>query len=188
VTFDLDNEQEVTMADKTTAVETSVDANQFAELQGKLAESEAAIVRLNEAVALKDSELKAASERISALERDARIKRFAELVINWSGDRVKHAAMLEYLAVTAGEDSEQFKTYIELQTAASEQSKAAGLFAEIGSDKAAEAKTPYERLEAEAVKIAAEQGITTAAAFAEACKRLPDVYNEYVTAKRRGVN
>lgn len=82
------------------------------------------------------------TERVSSMEKDARHKRFTDLVAGrggssdgqpWFGDPGKHVSLLETLADVHGEDGEEIKTYIEQQAGIAEQLKGSALFTEIGS-------------------------------------------------------
>lgn len=74
-------------------------------------------------------------ERVGELEKSGRQLRFAETAKGWIGDKAGHVNMLEFLfehSEGKGEESDQFKAYVEAQKAAMAQTRSAGLFKENG--------------------------------------------------------
>ncbi len=93
-------------------------------------------------------QVKDLTDRVASMERDARHKRFTDLVAGrggandgqpWFGDPGKHVALLETLADVAGEDGDEVKQYIEQQQGIAAQLKSSNLFTEIGSSQGGEA-------------------------------------------------
>lgn len=120
--------------------------------EGMVALTEAEATRLREAdTRLTAAEQRAESaegqvteltERVTAMEKDARRVRFTSLVAGrggandgqvWFGDASKHVALLETLANQFGEDGDEVKTYIEQQQGIAAQLKTSGLFTELGT-------------------------------------------------------
>ncbi len=98
-----------------------------------------------------EGQLRSASEQIAEMKAENRRQKFTDLVTGkgsandgrrFFGDPARHVRMLETLATTFGEDSEQFKEYVaqqqEAATAIQERDRASGLFSEIGSARPAE--------------------------------------------------
>jgi hypothetical protein len=120
---------------------------------------------------------KAAREAIAgqlqALQRERRHDRLVNLVQGgeWIGDRDRHVGLLEKLADTFGEDSEEVKGYAEQQAAIAEQLKKSSLFAEIGSSrKELGSGSPENKLDAMAKdrqKENADRHLTYEQAYAE---------------------
>lgn len=109
-----------------------VTAQQFAELQTQLTEATAAAEANKQAAEAAQEEAKKASERIAALELAARTKRFNETAKDFVGETAKHVSLMEKMATAFGEDSEEFKSYVEQQTAAATQIRESELFKEKG--------------------------------------------------------
>lgn len=123
----------------------------------KNAAAEAAIKTMNEQ---RETEAKAYTERIEAMEREQRTRRFTELVtgrggesdgLHFFGEPEKHVTMLETLAKAFGEDSEPFKDYVAQQSAMAKTLKESRAFQEEGSsgDGSAEGDGDADKVESE---------------------------------------
>jgi phage I-like protein len=86
----------------------------------------------------KDEEIVKLTGRVSSLEANERTRRFTALVENgedpaWVGERDKHVHLLSKIAESFGEDSDEFKAYVEQQKAVAKQLSDSGIFTELGS-------------------------------------------------------
>lgn len=108
-------------------------------------------------------------KQLKAMQAERRRERFVQEASAWIGDSGKHVQLLEALADTFGEDSDQFKAYAEQQAAVKNQLATSGLFSEFGRPARPEGDTPLAKLEALAkAKAAASDGkLTYAQAYAE---------------------
>ena len=182
------------MADETITV-APVDAkaftdlqHQFGELKDKLAkaESEANEAKAN---AQKFQEvLDLSNKRVAELERAAQVKRFNEIVAGkngkrWIGDATKHVATLTKFADVFGENSADFKEYVEQQSATTEQLYASQAFTEVGTDTQASAQTAWQKIQAIATRKMSEEKITMAVAVDRATIENPELYKLYLEGK-----
>ena len=124
--------------------------------------------------------LSQADARLQDLERDAMRGRFAALAAGWYGDTGKHVAMLEKLAALDGEAGESFQFYVQTQNALAEQVKAAGLFAEKGTDKPGTFASATAQVAQLAAARAKEQGISLSEAMTQVFGEQPGLYEQYV--------
>lgn len=161
------------------------------ELAERLAASEAQTKTFKEEAEKNAAEAKRANERVDALEKDSRAKRFGEMATGWVGKKEQHIAMMEHLATSdeKGEESDLFKSYVETQKAAAEQISKSNIFSEIGTSRAAEGSVEAE-IEAKAKKMSEESSgkLTYAQAYAETLKQNPSLYTRLQAEERRSVN
>lgn len=119
----------------------------------------------------------AATTELASMKSADRKRRFSDLVAGrggsndgapWAGDAEKNVAILEKMAETFGEDSDDFKAYIENQNAIAEQLKTA-LFTEHGTAARGGAQSDPERRLEELTKarMASDTTLTHAKAYAE---------------------
>lgn len=173
-------------------------AQEFAELTQRLEETAATVQSLNETLETEKQARQAAeaqatamaeqnqalADRVARMEEEATNKRFNEMVNGptpWYGDAQKHISVLKTLANAFGEDSDDFKAYVETQTAVAKQLAESLLFQEIGSSNAGNGNSPEARLEAAARKLMSEDSnLTYAQAYSLATERNPQLYNEYL--------
>ena len=117
------------------------------------------------------------------LQKDARTARFREMVMGrdpesdgskpWLGGFDAHGMMLESLASSFGEDSEQFKVYVSQQKQRAEEGATSAAFSEVGgTGPVRETLTGTDKLEAEAQKLVLESGGKLG--FAEVLETLVD--------------
>jgi phage I-like protein len=167
------------------------EAKRFTELEKQFtdykADSEKKMKELADTAAAKDTDLKAASERVVTLEKDARTRRFNEAIKDFTGKSEDHLKFMESLADKFGEDSETFKQYVEREKVVATQLRASAGFAEIGSDAGGSVdQSPEAQLEAATQKIMSEdKTLTHAKAYSIACDRNPKIYNEHREATRQ---
>jgi hypothetical protein len=160
--------------------EPAVTSQQFADLQERLAATEAAKAEADARTAQVTAALDATNERIAKMETDARQARFRALSAEWHGDPAGHVDLLEQL----GEDSAAFRFYVQQQNAVAEQLKDSKLFEDIGSSRQPEGTTATERLTSAARQIASEEKVSFAQAVNLAAERNPQLYSEHVIAQR----
>jgi hypothetical protein len=162
-------------------------AQQFAEMQATLAALQSENAGLKTASEQTATALKQAAERIQAMETDARRKRFTTLATGdkqsprWFGEVVKHVSLLETLADTFdGEDSEQFKGYVQQQRAMAELLRESALFREVGTDASGRPPSAWSKIEQQA-KTLREQDrtLTHEQAISRVIASEPQLYNEY---------
>lgn len=132
---------------------TEEQSRQFADMQAKFAEMQATVAAERTARESAEATAKQAAERVTALERDGRRKRFTDLVTGhgdagdgarWFGDIAANVTRLEKLADAWGEDSEDFRAHVTQQQAAAEALARSDLFREIGSGASAAGTTEEE--------------------------------------------
>lgn len=174
-----------------------VDPQKFAEVQTQLTEAQTKLTATETELASTKTALEAAEqkatkadERITALERDARAKRFSELSKEWVGGSAKHVPVLEHFSqLEGGEESDLFKGYVETQNAAAEQLKTAGLFNEVGSSAPAEGSVTA-IINAEAKKLReADVTLTEEIAFDRVWQGLsPEQKRQFREEDRRATN
>lgn len=142
------------LVDEKVAEASSVFTEKIDGLTTKLAESDAARAAAEATAAAEQEANKKLTERVTAMENDARHKRFADLVAGkggagdgapWVGDQQKHVTILEKLADSFGEEDETFKNHVEQQTAVAAQFKESSLFEEIGTGRPAPAASDPEK-------------------------------------------
>ncbi len=122
------------------AAEPAVDAKAFAEMQAKFAAIEAENAAIKQAAEAQAAEVKKLSEDNAALKDEAETLRFTEEVTGkvkdnrhaYIGETAKHVKQLKSLAKAFGEDSEEFKFYVETQRQAAAVSANSLLFREMG--------------------------------------------------------
>jgi hypothetical protein len=153
-------------------------SNQFADLKGKFEASETA----RTAAEAENTTLKTANEalvgRVDTLEKDARTKRFTELVADWPGNPAEHVAVLERFREAFGEDSDPFKAHLSMMNGAAAQLKDAGIFREAGSN-ASGGGGAAAQLDALAKQMSEKDGIPYAQAYDAVLQQQPKLYAEY---------
>jgi hypothetical protein len=109
----------------------------IAELEKKESDSKTFAERFE----AKEQEAKQLAERVERMESDSRRKRFSDMVMGrdgsgdgapWIGGTDKHLNLLEKMAAQFGEGSEEFKTYVEMQTTQAAAIKSSSIFTEYG--------------------------------------------------------
>lgn len=153
---------EKAQADLEAANKTAAEAKQAAEGSKTAAES-----------------LKAAEQRIAVLEGNARRSRFAELIREprWPGDAEKVISRLEKFAEMYGEDSQEFKDYVEEQKALAVQLAQSAIFQEVGHSQTAAEGSEFRQ----ALKVyqEANPGKTEAEAMEAVLNANPKFYEQY---------
>jgi hypothetical protein len=197
------------MADKQPDVQkgmTDAEAQKFAELSATVSEQADQIKALSETVTTKDAELKTASEELkqakeqigaltnslTTLERQRRHDRFLNMATEFSGDHEQHVRFMELIAdkTETGEASDEFKQYVERETAVANQLKSANLFTEIGSSRQNEVdKSAEAQLNAKAKEFQEKNpGMSFATAYSQIIDLNPDLYRQYREESRKGVH
>jgi cation transport regulator ChaB len=171
-------------------------ASQFSELTEqakKASEMQTQLDTLKQMAEEQNHVIQQYSEEIEAMKADQRRKRFTDMVSGrggaedgarpWLGDPQKHVAMLETLAVNFGEDSDELKTYTEMQKAISEQAKVANLFNEVGSgSNGTDSTSAMARMKARAKTfMEADPKLTKEQAMDKVMAEEPRLYNEYLS-------
>lgn len=191
---------EVTMSDTQTGAgaappTTATDLDAVKTLTDRLTAIEAELTATKAAKESSDAAIKTLTEQNVAMQRDARRKRFTDEVMGkapesgamWAGEIAKNVSVLETLADAVGEDSETFKDFIAQQRATAAQLKASGLFTEIGSNQSGAAGAgAWERIEAEARKVASDEKVSFEVATGLVMERNPRLYSEYIAEQKGG--
>ena len=157
----------------------AVTAAQFSEMQATLARQAAELEALRSTSETQAEALRAATETANRLasERDAR--RFTDMALGrggegdggprWFGEPERHVTMLTELARAFGEDSEQFRAYVENQRSAAvaiaEARRQAGIFGERGSAQSGAGASAEDRVNAAVEALMASEHIPYDAAF-----------------------
>ena len=161
-------------------------------LTTRLTEAEAKIAAAETTTAAEKAAREAAEARVKGLEDTARARRFADVVqgapdgYRWYGPVDKHVKTLARMAEAFGEDSDEFKDYVENQRTLATQLHQSELFREIGSTQADEsgdgeyAKAVKTYREAHPDKSEAEASVAVMEAQ-------PKLYSEYVRAQNRRI-
>lgn len=174
---------------------TATDAESVKALTERMSAVEAELVATKAAKESSDAALKQANDAIATMKTEARRKRFTDEVMGksdangsmWAGEVAKNVSVLETLADSVGEDSEVFKDFVAQQRATAAQLKASGLFKEVGSSQGGDGSgaSAWDRIDAEAKKIATDEKVSHAEAVGLVAKRQPQLYAEYLSEQRR---
>jgi len=158
-------------------------AEKIAAVESELTEEKARSQQLTEA-------LDTSNERVAVLEKAATVRRFADIAggdVPWNGDIKQHVMVLLGFADTFGEDSEQFKAYVQQQNAIAKQLAESAIFKEIGSNQGDTAggggSGALAQMEAKAKALQAEKGVTYQQAFSEILLAEPGLYDQYTKEK-----
>jgi len=123
------------------------------------------------------------TEKVAGLEKDKRASQFGEISKDWIGERQGHIDMLEFLATKTekGQESPEFKAYVESQNATAARLKSADLFTERGSSAPA-ANSAAAMIDAKAKQLSEASGgtLTFEAAMAQVVKDQPQLYSDYL--------
>jgi hypothetical protein len=172
------------------------------DLARRYTEMETKFAAMESARATEQAALKAATEQLAAIQATERRKRFTDIVLGrdgagdgarWFGDVAKHVSLMERLATTFGEDSDDFKAFVEQQRATAEQVRAAGLYREIGTGARFDDGRPsvHAEIEAKAREFAEAAGtkpndaLALAQAKIEALRANPALYERAMAEERR---
>lgn len=159
----------------------SSDQRRFTELEAKLAAEQAARTA-NEAA------LKQATEKLAAMEHTSRRKRFTDEVLGksedsnlrWFGEPQKHVTLLEKLADTFGESSDEVTQYIEQNRTTAEAIRSSNLFREIGSDATATGNSAEAELDALAKQHAEKHNVSYVQAYPIVMQQHPELQRRLV--------
>lgn len=132
------------------------------------------------------------SERVRAIESERRRDRYTAEVIGqsdanhrrWFGEPERHVSMLERLADTFGEDSDELRQYVEHNRATAEQLHTSGLFREHGRTGIGQPQGGVtERFNAlVAAEIDANPALSAADAIGRVAAKHPQLYHEHASA------
>lgn len=163
---------------------------QITALQEELQQTRAERERAEAAAIENANAIKAANERIATMEASARQKRYTDLVMGrgdgndgrrWFGNTESHVRLMDRLAGAFGEDSDEFKQYVEQNRAHAEQLHTSGLFKEVGRDASGSAQSADGQLQALARQAReANPTLTEAQAYDQASKQRPDLLERAV--------
>ena len=160
---------------------------QFNQVKDALAASEAKRAETEQEAKRFADALDKSNARIAAMEATDQRRRFSELCKDWFGKTEANVNLLVKMADAFGEDSPEFKDYVTSQNAIAAQLAESKLFTEIGTSRSADnAGTPGGKIESMARQIATERKLSFAMAMSAAAEEHPDLYNEYVNARRKG--
>lgn len=165
----------------------NITASESKQMAERVRALEADLAASKKATEERDAALKQAAERITAMEKSDRHKRFAEVVLGhdeggnnlrWFGETEKNVSILETIADAVGEDSEQFKEFCTSQRANAElmNSKA---FKEVGKSNAVQATEPESIIEAKAkAMMEADPKLTEPEALEKAMSESDNIYRQ----------
>lgn len=166
----------------------AVDALKFAEMETKLAALEAENTANKQAAEIQAGEVKKLSEANAKLTDESETLRFTEEVEGKSkenkhayvGEFAKHVAHMKSLAKAFGEDSEEFKFYLETQRQSAALAESSLLFAEKGRSGSGGDGTPWGKIVGLAkAKMAEDKTLSEAQATSLVLKEQPALYEEY---------
>ena len=134
-----------------------------------------------------DEQRNKAEERVKTLEAESRSRRFTDIVlgrtgtsegVRWYGEADKHVNMMEQLATAFGEDSDPFKSYIDMQVGNAKRMKESGIFTEVGVEEGAASTSGDQIKDAVKAKRAENVKMTEAEAYTEVITEHPEWYAE----------
>ncbi len=176
--------------------ESNVDEQAFTELQQKYSELTTQNKVLETSLESANKANQQLSERVVALESDARRKRYTDMVTghggakdgqHWFGEPEQHVAILMELGEKFGEDSELFKSYVAQQEKTAETIAASLKHSEVGRQGAVvEGNTAAGRFEAVIAQQLSAGAKDRPAAILEAARANPQLYREY--QRERNIN
>jgi len=159
------------------------------EFSDRLNAAEAEARSFKEKLETAEKEAKRANDRADAQEKANRLMRFTSMVKGWPGQAQQNIELLEHFATTCGEDSKEFKAFVDVQQASAKQIDEAGLFSEIGSSSAVEPDSALGELNTKAAALrASDPKLTQAQAFSDACAQNPELYDRHRREQRRQFN
>lgn len=157
-----------------------MDAQQFAELETKLAALEAENATLKTASESASAQSTQLAERLAAVERERQQERFSTLIRNdgarWFGENAQHLTVLGTLAQTFGEESDQFSAYVAQQQGIAEMLRTSAAFQELGGDGGNKPESSEQKLSRMASERAATTGETFEQAYASVLDANPTLY------------
>ncbi len=126
------------------------------------------------------AQLEGLSKMNAKLEAERLEDRIEKAVEGFAGETATHKTVLLGIAKTMGEDSPEFKGYVEMNTALSAQLEASNLFDSAGSDASTKGvKSALDQLNEKAEAISKAKGISALDAFNEAVEANPELYKAY---------
>lgn len=128
-----------------------------------------------------------ANETIETMQFNERIQRFTALTAGWVGDPKTNIQTTELWAQNFGEDSEQFKAFIQNNNAIAAQAKQSNLFGELGSSAQAQSDNVSERIDALISRKMSDRGIDKGEATALVFRENPDLYRAHVAKTQQKV-
>lgn len=181
-----------TTKEKAMAEATVVTSAQFAELQTKFEDTQSKFAELSKTLAEAETARQAAEAQnkkfqedlvkaqstLMALETEKKMKRFHETAQPWAGDIASHMAVLDLLSASFGEESAQFKTYVQNQRAIAEQLAQGNLFSEHGRNRQG-GGSASETLEALVIKAMGEHKLNRSDAQTMVFNANPQLYTAY---------
>jgi 2'-5' RNA ligase len=180
------NEQKPTDDQQPASITLSeADFTKLRETANRVETAEQTVKALTERAETAEGQVTQLTERVTTMERDARHKRFTDLVAGrggstdgaaWFGDPAGHVATLEMLADIGGEQGDEVKRYTEQQNAIASQLKDSKLFSEIGSSNPGESDVDTQ-IKAQVAKLREQEpSLTAAQAEARVYSEHPDLY------------
>jgi len=179
-------EEKAAMMKKIKASEKSEDNDnpKFSEIRSEFQAKEADLQK----------KLTEAETKIAAIERQGRTVKFMEIITGkggddapWVGSADKHLLLMESLADRFGEDSEQYKSYVELQTSHAKQIAESALFSEAGTTGGGPVSMD-EEIEVGVKKLMeSDKELTLAEATSQWLEKNPKYYNKYDAAQKRRI-
>lgn len=167
-----------------------MDAQQFAELETKLAALQADNTALKQAGEAERKQMadenKALAERLAAIEVQRQADRFSALIKNngqrWFGEAAAHLGILGTLAKTFGEGSTEFGAYVAQQQQVATALRQSTAFQELGGDGQGAGEDASAKLDRLARERAKADGGSYADALAKVASEHPNLYQQYSSA------
>jgi len=152
---------------------------QYNELDQRYQTASADAKRFAEQAQAFQAQLVRANEALEAMQFQARVQRFSELTKEWVGDQVTNIQTTELWAQNFGEDSKEFKTFVQNNDAIAAQAKQSNLFKELGSSAPASSDNVIERINGLVSRKMSEAGIDRSAATEKVFSENPELYYQY---------
>lgn len=152
---------------------------QYNELQQQFQTASADAKRFAEQAQAFQTLLVKANEAIEQMQFAARVQRFSEMTKEWVGDQMTNIQTAELWAQNFGEDSKEFKAFIQNNDAIAAQAKQSNLFKELGSSAPAQSDNVIERINGLISRKMSEAGIDRSAATERVFTENPELYYQY---------
>lgn len=152
---------------------------QYNELDQRFQTAQADAKKFAEQAQAFQAQLVKANEAIEAMQFQARVQRFSELTKDWVGDQATNIQTAELWAQNFGEDSPEFKAYVQNCTAIAAQAKQSNLFKELGSSAPANSDNVVERINGLISRKMSEAGIDRNGAMERVFSENPELYYQY---------
>lgn len=152
---------------------------QYTELEQKFKKADDEAKAFAEQARLSQEQLVKANETIETMQFNERISRFKTMTKSWAGDQKTNIQTAELWAYRFGEDSDEFKSFVQNNDAIAAQSKGGKLFDELGSSAPAQADNVKERIDTLISRKMSERSIDHGEAMSLLFREQPELYQQY---------